>query len=145
MSHGKEGGEKRERNRGSGKEGVEKRAKPLKGFALPAGELCVTPRPFRERIKVRVIGSRARGAHVACAIPRAASESLSEKEFQTIFHLTHRLALRARRPLPVRERGSKGRERVTQKLSHGYLRGRSPHLFQSILINSAARAPCGWL
>ena len=27
---------------------------------------------FRERIKVRVIVSRARGAHVACAIPRAA-------------------------------------------------------------------------
>ncbi len=30
------------------------------------------PRPFRERIKVRVIVSRARGAHVACAVPRAA-------------------------------------------------------------------------
>src|SRR5216684_9400575 len=42
------------------------------------------PRPFRERIKVRVIISRARGAHVACAIPRSASESLAKKEFQTI-------------------------------------------------------------
>jgi hypothetical protein len=33
---------------------------------------------FREGIKVRVIVSRARGAHAACAIPRAASDSLRE-------------------------------------------------------------------
>src|SRR5260370_23786339 len=30
------------------------------------------PRPFRERIKVRVIVSRVQRAHVACAVPRAA-------------------------------------------------------------------------
>src|SRR6266851_4650266 len=43
---------------------------------------------FRERIKVRVIASCARRAHVARAILRAAFEALSENRFQTICCMT---------------------------------------------------------
>jgi hypothetical protein len=37
------------------------------------------------RARVRVIVSRERGAHAACAIPRAAFEALSESRFQAIY------------------------------------------------------------
>ena len=75
------------------------------------------PSPFYQgegkrawRARVRVIVSRARRAHVACAIPRAAFEALSENRFQAIYCLTltaSRCALGrlSRSGNPVRERG----------------------------------------
>src|SRR3972149_2831582 len=51
----------------------------------PSGELCKIPLPVRERIKVRVPVSRARGAHAACAIPRAALKCLRENAIPAIF------------------------------------------------------------
>ena len=58
------------------------------------------------RARVRVIISRARRAHVACA-RRAASESLSEKELQAIYCMTLTASRCALGPLSrIRERGS---------------------------------------
>ena len=51
----------------------------------PEEELCKIPLPIRERIKVRVLVSRVRAAHAACAIPHAALKCLRENALPAIF------------------------------------------------------------
>src|SRR6266851_4903500 len=99
--------------------------KGLTRAPLSLSLLFQIPRPLQGegkrawRARVRVIVSRARGAHVACAIPRAAFEALSEKRFQPICCLNpHRLALRARPPGP-----GEGLKRQNE-LSKALLKGR---------------------
>ena len=80
---------------------------------------------FRERIKVRVIVSRARRAHVACVIPRAAFEALSENRFQalTVWPSPPRAARSAASP-GRSGRGFETAESELRKSSHK--RGRPP-------------------